>query len=387
MSYLKNLDLSNLTKTKDYIETLVSKSNFTDNDEMYYDLLCECVTYIYKNKVSKEQAENFLKPFDEDENLDNVMITLCKDFVCDVEGVKYIKELINDLSDVRYMLVLLFSKIESMNYSIAADNLLYCYQYKLTNYDIDSLIEKLLEFEDFRTDPNCESIKCYFKNKRTFDKKEYKKPYWVSLNQGENISLLATIPTGVSTVTDKEVKFDKILDDFKNFFYKVVPNEKNVFLKDISPEIEKALKLFLKTSTDSESYETKVSIGNPDRVWGPENRMKDKDCCSGPEGQGPCRMLQCECFECDDDEDNLYDKEEGLSWFKGECDSCGNKILDLSHAIRFPNYEGGWKGCYCSFECLEDDPPFELTKDKNILLNLMKIRIDHFGIMDRSSFC
>jgi hypothetical protein len=237
-------------------------------------------------------------------------------------------------------------------------------------------------------DPNCESIKCYFKSKRPFDKKFYKKPYWVNLNQGENISLLTTVPTGISDITDQEVKFNKLLDDYKNFFYKVVPEEKNVFLKDISPEIEKSLRVFLQTSTDSESYETQVNIGNPDRVWGPENRIEDKDCCSGPDGEGPCRMLQCECLECDDDEDNMYDPSEGLTWFKGECDYCEKKILDLSHALRFPVNEGGWKGCYCSFECLEDDSILEISdKKKHILMNLMKIKIEKFGIMDRSSFC
>ena len=49
--------------------------------------------------------------------------------------------------------------------------------------------------------------------------------------------------------------------------------------------------------------------------------------------------------------------------------------------------DGGWKGCYCSFDCMEKDPPHMVSKEETILLGIMKNNIDRHGIMDRSSFC
>jgi len=99
-------------------------------------------------------------------------------------------------------------------------------------------------------------------------------------------------------------------------------------------------------------------------------------------------MLQCECLETEGyEESEVYENNGEISWFQGRCDSCRKFILDVSHALRFPNHNGGWKGCYCSFDCLHNDPPHKVTKEENILLGIMKETIDREGIMDRSSFC
>ena len=96
-------------------------------------------------------------------------------------------------------------------------------------------------------------------------------------------------------------------------------------------------------------------------------------------------MLQCECLE-ETDED-FYDPASGMTWFKDKCDFCENMILDPSHALRFPSTSGGWGGCYCSFDCVKEDPMYNKSDKLDFILTLMKIKIDHFGIMDRSTFC
>lgn len=384
MGHLDNIDLSNKETTRYHIESLLVKSKFSREID-YHDLLSECTTYIYKNKVKRDLARSLLEPFDENNDMDGVIIILCRDFVCDLETVKYIKNLFNDLSDIVFMLILLFQKRKNMNYGMIAENLISCYDVVLDNNDIDEILDNFYRYEESRNKQVCEEIKCYLESKRIFNKKEYEKPFWVNVIEGENISLLTSVPTGLSELSDTDVKFNKFLENSKNFFYEIVPKETNVFLQDIPEEIENSLRIFLETSANSEGNKAKIKLGNPNRVWGPMNKGKDRECCSGPEGEGPCRMLQCECLE-NADEDETYQFDSGLTWFTGKCDCCEKVILDLSHALRFPNDEGSWKGCYCSFECLTEDPPYEITPKSSISINIMRFTIEYYGIMDRMSF-
>ena len=383
MGYIEKIDLKDEENSRCYIETLLMKSRLEDT-EIYYELLEECINYICKNNLKKEAAKNLLEPFDEDRDMNNIFIVLCRDFVADIECVKHIKNLFDDLSDIIFMMTLLFQKKKNMNYGIVAENLLYCYNYKLDNTDIEEILKKLQDYEEFRNDPSCESIKCYLKSKQIFNKENYEKPKWVNLIEGENISLLSSTPTGGSEIEERDVKFNEILEEYRNYFYKIVPEESNVFLKDMPREIENSLRIFLETSTNSQSIDLK--LGNPNRVWGPENRLKEGECCSGPKGEGPCRMLQCECLE-DYEDDGIYDSNEGMTWFTGECEVCEKKILDASHALRFPNEDGAWKGCFCCFKCLKEDPPYEMTPRSEVLINLMRMTLHYYGIMDRATFC
>lgn len=65
---------------------------------------------------------------------------------------------------------------------------------------------------------------------------------------------------------------------------------------------------------------------------------------------GGCRMFLCDLFDHDDeDEELVYD------WFKGSCDYCHKRIRVRWHAVRLPKLTGGWKNCYCSWECTRSD--------------------------------
>ena len=93
-------------------------------------------------------------------------------------------------------------------------------------------------------------------------------------------------------------------------------------------------------------------------------------------------MLECVCCETDENEPYEYIIDE---WFTGKCDNfdCSKKIRNQSHAIRFPVSEGGWKGCFCSFYCMDKSILFR-DKDTNFRIEAMKISLHEDGIMDRT---
>lgn len=388
---LRNLEKHDDDTNRRAIKALVSKMN----KDKRMDLLGRICEVIHENKYTSEKIESLLEPFDEEEDIDKVIIMICRCFIASREEIKYIVQNSKNISDINYMLMLLFEEKRNSDYQIVAENLLYCYDYNLTNEDINSLLENLVEYEENSRDSNVDDISCYLKNKRVFNREQYKCPYWVSLSEGENIGLLATVPLGENEETGEEVSFDRIIDSSSSFFYQLLPRKERYdedtsafSLTDLPENIKSSIQTFLKASTDSEMSESGVKIGTSERVWGPKNDIEGVGCCSGPDGEGPCRMLQCECLESEETENSdPYTYSGEITWFTGRCDSCRKYIMDISHALRFPNHHGGWKGCYCSFECLKDDPPHKVTKEENILLDIMKSNIDREGIMDRSSFC
>lgn len=67
-------------------------------------------------------------------------------------------------------------------------------------------------------------------------------------------------------------------------------------------------------------------------------------------------------------------------WYVGYCMECSKRIRKYHHAVRIPHLGGGWKGCYCSWDCVRKG----LKDPEQLLL------IDHFeqsmhdiGIQDR----
>lgn len=387
-----NLKKDNPEHNKIVVETMIIK--YKNKEEEFFTLLGELCDHIHKEKMNSEDIKSILESFDEDEDLDCVIIMLCRDFVTSKETVKYIVQTLRYLSDVIYMLSLLFYKMNGSSYAMIAENLLYSYDHSLTNQEIETLIENLEKYEDTTNDKNTHAIKCYLEGKKVFEPEFYETPYWVSLNEGENISLLTSVPVGESYDYKEMAKYEKLPEYIESFFYEFVSKNKKLdddessfFYDDLSDNIKESINTFLRVSNESESKEAKMKIGNPERVWGPINRIMGKDCCSGPNGKGPCRMLMCDCLEGEDDDGELYDPKSGMTWFTGKCDGCNKFIPDLSHALRFPRKDGGWKGCYCSFECMLENPPYLIQDRENLLLSIMKQNINHIGIMDRSSFC
>lgn len=81
------------------------------------------------------------------------------------------------------------------------------------------------------------------------------------------------------------------------------------------------------------------------RLLGPANPFIDSD----PEElkEGGCRMFLCLAFEADDEDDTQIN-----DWFTGSCLMCHSRIRRRFHAVRRPLAGGGWKECFCSWQCV-----------------------------------
>nr|WIL03340.1 type I restriction modification DNA specificity domain protein [Cedratvirus plubellavi] len=91
------------------------------------------------------------------------------------------------------------------------------------------------------------------------------------------------------------------------------------------------------------------------------------------------RMFTCSLYDYDEDEDETED------WFLGYCLVCSRKIENYWYAVRAPHSQGGWSGCYCSFEHTRQDL---LNRDQPRLsdvaiLDLVEIKTKQTGIQDR----
>lgn len=101
---------------------------------------------------------------------------------------------------------------------------------------------------------------------------------------------------------------------------------------------------------------------------------------------GGCTMFLCTEFEdidVDGDDVDLMTVEEHLNeidWFRGSCDRCVKRIPLRHYAVRFPLRHGGWKGCYCSFECMQ-----HLAEDDGakLMLSRMQDQLTTIGIRNR----
>jgi hypothetical protein len=103
---------------------------------------------------------------------------------------------------------------------------------------------------------------------------------------------------------------------------------------------------------------------------------------------GGCRMLFCNCFELDqvsnyDDtgSDNPY-YPNIPQWFTGKCQQCRRVITKRCYAVRRPLPQGGWRGTFCSWNCvhLSGDMDDELSIT---YADMADKRINEFGITDR----
>lgn len=137
----------------------------------------------------------------------------------------------------------------------------------------------------------------------------------------------------------------------------------------------------LKTSTPEERQkiiepirienEHKILSANENlfKMYGPSHPTYGNPLDDSPCGRhGGCRMLLCICHETTVIEtDDLLSGQldiEDIDWFEGHCDECAYNISKKCYAVRKPIFDGGWKGTFCSFECirqnvLKERPPAE----------------------------
>lgn len=162
-------------------------------------------------------------------------------------------------------------------------------------------------------------------------------PVWVSVKEGETPPLI---------FAEKEMTHEEnseIVEDFLS----VVDDEDEVVAEYLS-----------------ENARMSVTESEIDRYYGPQNAKIGKKCCSF---DGRCRMLECKC--------------DSGEWFSGYCEECFSSIRDLSHSVRYPLKNGGWRGCYCSIECMAKK--FSEKKRSFAKINNLKTFLSTVGIYDR----
>jgi hypothetical protein len=97
---------------------------------------------------------------------------------------------------------------------------------------------------------------------------------------------------------------------------------------------------------------------------------------------GGWRMFSCYKFDYNSEEDKIED------WFttpSSNCMQCLSKILARHLAVRLPEWSGGWKGRFCSWDCawywsIEQEPTNEISR---MLLKRYSEQVSQIGIQDR----
>lgn len=119
------------------------------------------------------------------------------------------------------------------------------------------------------------------------------------------------------------------------------------------------------------------------RLLGPDNPIIDADLNSLKNYK--YRMFLCDIFDYDDEIDDYND------WFNGVCEQCHLRIKERWHSVRMPNPTGGWKGCYCSIECLTNALNNKEIDDGNVelatrnMIDYISVTLNENGIQDRIS--
>lgn len=119
------------------------------------------------------------------------------------------------------------------------------------------------------------------------------------------------------------------------------------------------------------------------RIYGPVNPFPDTDFSDlkNDDGSsdlgvvyGGARMFLDTSLEWDYEGD-----EPVMDWFLGYCLQCSKRIRHFYHALRIPNVTGGWRGCYCSFDCVKEFLELDSASDPDtydvytIRINLMRV--------------
>ena len=209
---------------------------------------------------------------------------------------------------------------------------------------------------------------------KTVMMKEYAaKPYWVNskLNDSkESIKCSNWSKNGNSDEFYKrhQEKLDEardLIDSVYNDYY----GDENIYRPAILDDIEDEIDLVSDTMVIPKrivSYKYDATV-EPNRTFGPLNSFVDSECSNEKCYLDGCRMLTCTCH-----------LEEGQEkWFRGACDFCEKIIKNISYAVRIPEKEGGWNGCFCSVDCLERVAP------RSFKLDDLQDNLRFSGVMDR----
>lgn len=314
-------------------------------------VLCQLIDICRERDVSKEILDTVLRRWDPSQSStakqidpDGIIGDLSATYLCSMENLQYL----TSVYDICTPMTILDSHIRTrtnsgMIFSIVANRILKAYEVdNLEESEWAQLVKAAEDTQILKSKQHTFEILSYINDKVKEQDKviQSEKPDWVNLMPGETEESFMSFSLGAQK--------DKIKENAETI---------SEFLKLVEAEItpEEAIGLSLSLSLNDEGDNNQI-----ERFYGPANVIVGFDCISKPythpNENGPCRMLTCLCKEDEDDhEDDL--SEEVLSypwslWFKGNCEICKRKIQKFRHAVRLPLPDGGFIGCFCSFDCV-----------------------------------
>jgi len=149
---------------------------------------------------------------------------------------------------------------------------------------------------------------------------------------------------------------------------------------------EEYMSSFLSQDMMDKMYENEILF----QILGPVNPLVNGDFSQMKHvcfKYGGCRMFFCNCFESeilaqDQETDSTSYYPNIPQWFTGKCQKCKRKINKRCYSVRRPLPQGGWRGTYCSWNCihLSGDVDDELSINYS---DMVEKRMYVSGITDR----
>lgn len=314
---------------------------------------------IFKNNITGDELYEILTKYSDEKDIYEVLFYILDNELINDEESKYLIENLFDLDDKLNVLTKVFTYNSEKDFSVLFNKISYLLG-GVDNNELGILIKKT---RGFQKESNLDiSDKIVYIEQLYNSKRTSKKPSWVSLKDNENLTLLKTVSpkTMLNNFNDSDILNKLIKSEH--------PLIKELNIKDKDDEKFIGITEYLSDSTKI------TGEHNPDRIFGPPDGS-ERECGTFINVGEPCRMLECNC--------NNYEEEENTNWFSGNCNNCNSKILNKSHAIRYPNCNGGWDGCYCCVGCVIADKDIEDNYEEMFKIEALEFTLNEIGIMDR----
>lgn len=197
------------------------------------------------------------------------------------------------------------------------------------------------------------------------------KPDWILSSDASNV-----VPNKLPKVPCSDTALTSIYNTFTNFY--CVDNNPTANAEKIIKHTYAVLgykdKLnLLEQSTNLDDLDDLEIF----RHYGPVNtqskyRSDEESNCID---YGGCRMFLCNDF-CNDE--FVDEKLSTNDWYTGYCGCCGLSIPNKKWCLRLPLLCGGWKGCYCSPDCLKREA--YVDDFTSIMISTILAQIETYGI-------
>lgn len=369
------------------------------------ELLLKWITFYETHKISNPKLLLALllkwdgsSASEEAEDPEGVIGDLAATMMCFQKNLNYIVDTLKDRINILSILDLHIRTRygTGMVFSLVCDRLLEAFHLEnLEDFQWDHLEETVEEtLNASQYDPHFISREMYSETRNNKDVKRYieykrkkllnciksKKPEWViEPKDGETQEMYKSLDS--SGESKNLLNSEKLLSQLKEAIdsnVKIDPLDLDQ-KRDIENLTSMAISLKENILNQNEDFPL-------ERYYGPTNEIFDQECCGM---KGPCKMFYCNCRNEMDYEDTSY-LDLGLNskvknpqdWFNGTCEECGIGIEKFRYSVRFPVKDGGWIGCFCSFDCMKKSNIRPYDKEAEIRVKEIKETLYKIGIVD-----